>query len=49
MLRVQSRLADYGIDDFDSVIKVMQKHKVVANRLSEFNRHNAIMFLKNPR
>ena len=26
----ESRLADYRIDDSDSVIKVMQKHKIVA-------------------
>ena len=30
MLHVQSRLADYRVDGFGSIIKAMQKHKVVA-------------------
>jgi|OM-RGC.v1.031709387 hypothetical protein len=27
--RVRNRVGDYGADNFDSVIKTMQKHKVV--------------------
>ena len=30
MLHIQSRLADYRVDGFGSIIKAMQKHKVVA-------------------
>ncbi len=30
MLHVQSRLAAYRVDGFDSIIKAMQKRKVVA-------------------